>query len=415
MEGRQDQMTKVYIADATTITALGEGLDTLYQGLINGESGLTDISGLTNMSDCGLPRFDTSSYQSSWAGLIPGLVSNQLSNKNPHQNRKSQNPAQNDPGSLIFALADRLLKNLGPIDPDTCLITASTKAGIDLLPAFTKNPILPNGLLVSSIPGYISQVLSLTRPGFNISAACASSTIALAKGAAMIKAGREETVLVCAMDVVSEFVFSGFSAIGAMSPDPAAPFDINRKGLTLGEGAAGVLLMNEKKFRSIKKTGKITKCAQITGWGVANDACHLTAPAKDGAGLKMAITAACQKANISYQNICAVNTHGTGTQYNDEMEIRVLNDLFDPSIMANSIKGAIGHTLGAGGAIEAALCVKLLEKQILPGTLGFAEPSPQARQIISSHARPLEKGPILTTNSGFGGINAALIIQEADL
>jgi len=383
-------MTKVYIADATTITALGDGIEALYQGLVNGISGLTDISGY--------PRFDTSAYQSSWAGLVPDLASN------------------HDPGSLIFALADRLLKNLGPIAPDTCLITASTKAGIDLLPVFTKNPIvLPNGLLVSSIPGYISQKLSLSRPGFNISAACASSTIALAKGAAMIKSGREEAVLVCALDVVSEFVFSGFSAIGAMSPDPAAPFDINRKGLTLGEGAAGVLLMNEKKLRAAQKTEKITKFAQITGWGVANDACHLTAPARDGAGLKMAISAACQKAKISYRDIRAVNTHGTGTQYNDEMELRVLNDLFDPTIMANSIKGTIGHTLGAAGAIEAALCVKLLENKILPGTRGFTKPSPRARQIISSHARPLENGPILTTNSGFGGINAALIIQEAGL
>ena len=405
-------MTKVYIADATTITALGEGLDTLYQGLVNGKSGLTDMSGC--------PRFDTSGYQSSWAGLIPDLaqrqLSDQVSNQGPNQKRRPQNPILNDPGSLIFALADRLLENLGPIDPNTCLITASTKAGIDLLPVFTKNPMaMPNGLLVSSIPGYISQRLGLTRPGFNISAACASSTIALAKGAAMIKAGREEAVLVCAMDVVSEFVFSGFSAIGAMSPDPAAPFDINRKGLTLGEGAAGVLLMNEEKLSAIQKTRNIPHPAQITGWGVANDACHLTAPAKDGAGLKMAITAACQKAKISYQDICAVNTHGTGTQYNDEMEIRVLNDFFDPSILANSIKGAIGHTLGAGGAIEAALCLKLLEKQILPGTRGFTNPSPRAQQMISSHARPFEKGPILTTNSGFGGINAALIIQEADL
>ncbi len=398
MEGRQHPMTKVYIAGAETITALGDDLDTLYEGLIQGKSGLTDMSGLSGLS--GLPdlppRFDTGAYTSSWAGLIPNLEPKDLA-----------------PAPLIFTLADRLLSRLGPIDPNTCLITASTKAGIDLLPGFTKNPaLLPKGLMVSSIPGYISQKLGLARPGFNISAACASSAIALAKGAAMIKSGREEAVLICAMDVVTEFVFSGFSALGAMSPAPAAPFDRNRKGLTLGEGAAGVLLVNENKLRSLKKSGGRTALAEISGWGVANDASHLTAPARDGAGLNQAITAACQKAEISCQDIRAVNTHGTGTLYNDEMELTVIKALFDPGIMANSIKGAIGHTLGAAGAIEAALCVKLLEKKILPGTLGFLEPAPHARGVISSHARPFAKGPILTTNSGFGGINAALIIQE---
>ncbi|MCP3944573.1 MAG: hypothetical protein GY710_24270 [Desulfobacteraceae bacterium] len=395
-------MTKVYITQAATITPLGNDPDTLYKKLIQKESGLTDMS---DLSLPGTARFNPDSYASPWAGLIPNLIPNLTPNLIPNGEPKN---FPHDPVPLIFSLADQLIRKLGPIDPDTCLITASTKGGIDLLPEFAKNPdLLPRGLAVSSLPGYISQKLGLRRPGFNISAACASSTIALAKGAAMIQNGREEAVLICAMDVITKFVFSGFSALGAMSPTQAAPFDKKRKGITLGEGAAGILLTNEKKLKSIKKTA----LARISGWGAANDASHLTAPARNGAGLKLAITKACQKAKISFQDIQAVNTHGTGTLYNDEMELNVLKDLFNPdTIMANSIKGAIGHTLGAAGAIEAALCTKLLEKKILPGTLGFAQGA--AGQIISSHARPFAKGPIMTTNSGFGGINAALIIQE---
>lgn len=400
-------MTQVYIAEAATITALGDDLDTFYEELVRGKSGLTRMSdsGLPGHPESNPPRFDTSAYTSPWAGLIPNLLPKELSLDN-------QTP-------LIFSLADRLLNKLGPIDPSTCLITASTKAGIDLLPgantARLPQGLLAQGLLVSSLPGYISRKLGLSRPGFNINAACTSSTIALAKGAAMIKSGRETAVLVCAMDVVSEFIFSGFSALGAMSPDPAAPFDKNRKGLTLGEGAAGILLMNKEKLNTAKKTGERTGLAQISGWGVANDACHLTAPARDGLGLKLAIKEACQKADISFSDIQAINTHGTGTRHNDEMELTVLKNLFDPTIMANSIKGAIGHTLGAGGAIEAALCIKLLENRILPGTPGFMEPAPGAQNSISPQARPFGKGPVLTMNSGFGGINAALILQKADL
>ena len=393
-------MTQVYIAEAATITSLGDDLDTLYQGLVQGKSGLTHMSdpGLPGHLESAPPRFDTSVYTSPWAGLIPNLIPKELS--------------LNNPAPLIFSLADRLLSKLGPIDPSTCLITASTKAGIDLLPTITRNTaLLPKGLLVSSLPGYISQKLGLARPGFNISAACSSSTIALAKGAAMIKSGRETAVLVCAMDVVSEFIFSGFSTLGAMSPDPAAPFDKNRKGLTLGEGAAAMLLMNKKELNTAKKTGKRIRLTQISGWGVASDASHLTAPARDGLGLKLAIQEACQKADISFSDIQAINTHGTGTRHNDEMELTVLRDLFNPTIMANSIKGAIGHTLGAAGAIEAALCIKLLETRILPGTPGFIEPAPGAQNIISSRPRPFGKGPVLTMNSGFGGTNAALILS----
>ncbi|MCF6248717.1 MAG: beta-ketoacyl-[acyl-carrier-protein] synthase family protein [Desulfobacula sp.] len=372
-------MNPVYITQANTITALGSGLDLLYLGLMDQRSGIQPIT-----------RFNTQSYTSSYAGVIESL-----------DNKKGS--------SLIIQLADMMIEQLGGINNDAFLITASTKAGIDRLDERVgRSELLPENLLLSSLTEHIALKTGLKSCGININSACASSTIAIAKGTVLIEAGIVDSVLVCCLDTVSEFVFSGFSSLGAMSDKPARPFDKSRNGLTLGEGAAAIMLMNQKKAKALGKS----LLAQITGWGIAGDAIHLTAPAKDGRGLKLAIRKACKKAGIKTDDIHAVNTHGTGTVFNDAMEIGVMCGLFDQNkIIANSIKGSIGHTLGAAGGIETALCVKMIEKGMMPPTKGFRDPEKGAESIISRDARPLRDNRILTTNSGFGGINAAIILE----
>lgn len=379
MEGWKIFMNSVYITHAKAITALGPDLDSLYAGLMDQKSGIQPIT-----------RFDTQSYVSPYAGII-----------------KSLEP--DNEFSLIVQLTDMLLEQLGDINKDTFLITASTKAGIDRLDSCTgRSEAVSNNLLLSSLTDYISRKTELKHKGININSACASSTIAIAKGASLIKSGSADSVLVCCMDTVSQFVFSGFSCLGAMSDTRARPFDKDRNGLTLGEGAAAIMMMNRQKAKELGHH----YLAQITGWGIASDASHLTAPAKDGCGLKLAIKKACEKAGITTDDIHAINTHGTGTVYNDAMEINVIHDLFNCNkIIANSIKGAIGHTLGAAGGIETALCIKMLEKQMMTPTIGFYDPEKGSETIISQNAVALIDHRILTTNSGFGGINAAIILE----
>ncbi len=377
-------MTKVFITKADVVTAFGTGLDLLYRGLKDGQSGFSTIR-----------QFDTSPYVSSLAGMIPGLF-------------PEKTPTGGKEAARILTLADHLISRIGPVDSGTLVITASTKGGIEFANTQRKAP-LPQNLMVSDLPGFIAGKLKVDRAGFNINAACASSTIALAKAAQMIQNGSEDTILVFAMDLVSEFVFSGFSAIGAMAQDSARPFDVSRQGLTLGEGGAVLMLMGETK---LKQTGSLP-LAEISGWGIAGDASHLTAPDREGSGLKLAMKKACKAAELSVDQVRVISTHGTGTIYNDAMELTAICDLFEPNhIVAHSIKGAIGHTLGAAGAIEAALCVKLLETRCLPGTAGLAEPEQKAKPMFSSHSQEFDTNSILTTNSGFGGINAALVLRE---
>jgi 3-oxoacyl-[acyl-carrier-protein] synthase II len=314
--------------------------------------------------------------------------------------------------SFVYCLIDRVLKNIDMIPPDTFLITASTKAGIDKL---SRSNEMYKDIYADCLPpnigDYISEMLSLKSNSIHISAACASSAVALAKGASLIERGRVESVLICCYDLVTEFIFSGFCALQAMSPSPCKPFDKKRKGMSLGEGAATLLIMNEEKAMEYNKK----PIGILKGWAVTNDATHITRPDTEGVGLAMAIERSLNKAGIAAETVSAICAHGTGTHYNDAMEIASYKRIFgNNNIPIFSVKGAIGHTLGAAGGIEAAICLKSIMHGIIPPTTGLSDPEHGAEDFVS--ASPVKRGisHILSTNSGFSGVNAALIIGKGD-
>ena len=371
---------EVWVTDATAVTALGRNLNELWHQLLSGHSAITPVE-----------RFSVEGYQSRFAACIKDLDG-------------SSTP------SIIHDLLDRLFKEMTSVPPDAHLYTATTKAGIDNLERTQRGETAdPSDILAISITKRISRHLGLTHGGANISAACASSAIAVAKGAALIATGRVECVLVCCVDLVTEFVFSGFSALGALSPVPCMPFDSDRSGLTLGEGAASVLLMGADRA---KKEGR-RHLGTILGWGVAADAFHVTAPAPDGCGLTAAVGRALKRAGLEQAAISAVCAHGTGTVYNDQMELTAFDRIFgNRRLPIYAIKGAIGHTMGAAGGIEAALGLMALSEGIVPPTVGFCKGAENTVGRISSRPGAMPGNYLLSTNSGFGGINAALILEK---
>ena len=372
----------VWLTGAQTVTALGSSLPTLWKNLVEGRCGIREVA-----------HFPVDQYTSTWAAAIPDLV------------------PDSKPGnySRFHYLLERLVDSLDPVPRDTVLITATTKAGIESLEYLCRGQTADTANLIpSSMPGWISRRLGLTSEGVNINAACASSTIAVAKAAALIRAGRASSVLVCCMDVITDFVYSGFSALQALSPQPCRPFDRNRSGLTLGEGAAVLYLTNTDRAARQKDP----PLAEIVGWGMSNDATHITAPARDGRGLVRAIEKALQLATIEPDQIAAVSAHGTGTVFNDAMELTAIRQVFNGrSIPIYSVKGAIGHTLGAAGGIEVALAANTLIEHTVPPTVGLLDPEPEAAPLVSNRARTLVGNSIVTTNSGFGGINAAIVLK----
>jgi len=372
----------VWVTDTTSVTALGRNLAELWQRLLSGQSAIAPVN-----------RFSVKGYRSRFAACIEDL--------------KCTNSF-----SAFHDLLTRLFNQMGPVPTDARLYTATTKAGIDNLERLRQNESADaSDVLLTAIAQQVRRRFGLSDVGTNISAACASSAIAVAKGAALIAAGRAECVLVCCIDLVTEFVFSGFSALGALSPKPCKPFDRERNGLTLGEGAASLLLMKSERA---KREGR-PHLGTVLGWGVANDAFHVTAPSADGCGLVAAVKQALHQARLEPEAVSAVCAHGTGTVYNDHMELTAVDRLFkDRRLPVYSIKGAVGHTLGAAGGIEVALGLKALSEGVAPPTAGFSRGEDRTLGRVSSEAAVFPGNHLLSTNSGFGGINAALILAKGE-
>jgi 3-oxoacyl-[acyl-carrier-protein] synthase II len=256
----------------------------------------------------------------------------------------------------------------------------------------------------------VEQFLGLPQGhGTVVSAACASGSVAVAMAAQRIRFGLAKSVLIVACDSVSEFVLAGFNSLMALDKQGARPFDRSRQGLSLGDGVAFMVLMDS----TYAQENNIPIMAEVAGWGMSDDANHITGPSRDGSGLASAIEAALKTAGVSAKDIAFVSTHGTGTLYNDAMEMQAFKKIFSEPVALYGIKGAIGHTLGAAGLIEAGVAVHALRQSSIPPTVGLSEPDPEALGWISSQPCAIAGKYALCVNAGFGGINAAICLKKA--
>ena len=363
------------------ITAYGEGIQPCWEGISANRSSISKVN-----------RFSTQSFQSENAATVAGL-------KYLGDN------------SLVMQMLSALLKrNRALIPTDSLLILATTTGEIDILEKQILRGI--GDAAESKFRFLLDKVKNMTNirgDGEIISSACASSSAAIGFASSLIYSGKHDCVLVVAADAVTEFVFSGFSSLMALDPDEAKPFDKNRAGLSLGEGVGFILLMSEKRAK--KEARKIL--GEVAGWAVTGDANHMTGPARDGSGLCLAIQKAMKKADISSDDVGSISSHGTGTVYNDAMEMKVYNRIFNGSpVPLYSVKGAIGHTMGAAGLIETIIALQVLQERIIPTTVGLKDVDPEARDWASLEKRTLEKSAILLNNAGFGGVNAALVLKQ---
>ncbi|MFA5087655.1 MAG: beta-ketoacyl synthase N-terminal-like domain-containing protein [Candidatus Omnitrophota bacterium] len=369
------------IVGGDLLSAFGRGIKLSWEGILNGQSAITQVK-----------RFPAQSFQSENAAILSEL-------KYP------------DEDSLVMQMLEPLLKSSrGLIPADARLILATTTGEIDLL----ERQVLQgtDDAAKSNFDFLLEKVRRLTGvsgEGEIISSACASSSIAIGFAAGFIESGKGDCALVVAADAVTEFVFSGFSSLMALDPGKAKPFDKNRAGLSLGEGAGFILLMSRE--RAEKESRDIL--GEVAGWAQAGDANHMTGPSRDGAGLSLAIQKAMNKAGIRSQDVGCISSHGTGTLYNDSMEMKAYRTVFgDQPVPLYSIKGAMGHTMGAAGLMETLIALQVLREKIIPATVGLQEVDPEAEGWVSLDKRALRKNFLLLNNSGFGGVNAALILKH---
>ena len=249
-------------------------------------------------------------------------------------------------------------------------------------------------------------------PRATLSNACSSGTHAIGLAADWIRLGRCEIAIAGGFDGLGISTLAGLSILRTISPDQIRPFDARRNGTIFGEGAAMVVLESEG---SVKARGA-QPIAEFLGWSVTNNAHHLTAPDKGGAGLALAMRGALKNAGVEAAQIGYINAHGTGTQYNDLAETEAIRTVFGAhaqQLAVSSIKAATSHTMGAAGALEAVACALALRDGTLPPTLNLEENDPNCDlDYVPLRARQADIEMALSNSSGIGGNNASLILKR---
>jgi 3-oxoacyl-[acyl-carrier-protein] synthase II len=369
---------KPVIVSADMLTPYGRGIDACWQGLLAGKSALSRVS-----------RFKTVAFHSDYAGIVNGL-------------------RYHEKTSLVMQMLQSLFEGT-TVPEDAKLLLATTKGEIDLLEQHLlekKGDVADS--VVSKLIGKVADLTSARGGGLVLSAACTSSAAAAAQAAAMVRNGSADCVLVVACDSVTEFIVSGFSSLMALDSQPARPFDRNRAGLNVGEAAAFALIMSEE--RALRENRAVL--GTIAGWGLSDDANHMTGPSRESEGLVLAIRKALVSAGIGPGDVGFIAAHGTGTVYNDQMEMRAFRAVFaEGPRPVYSIKGGIGHTMGAAGLVEMLIALRALREGTVPPTVNLKEVDDDAQGWASDQQQPVRRPSLaLMTNAGFSGVNTALVL-----
>jgi 3-oxoacyl-(acyl-carrier-protein) synthase len=318
--------------------------------------------------------------------------------------------------ALDEALAEARLADTGGLRLGVCIGTtvASQLNDLQFYQSYRETGAAPLAAADRFLKGNLAQCvarrLGAHGPALTVVNACSSGTDAIGIALAWLQSDLCDIVIAGGADELSHIPLCGFHSLGIVNPGLCAPFDRERKGLNLGEGAG--LLVIETAV-SARRRGLAPEL-YVAGFGAQADAYHLTAPSPDGVGLRAALRAALTEAAIDPAEVAFVNAHGTGTHDNDLVEGTVLAELFGPTVKVLSTKGYTGHTLGAAGGIEAVLTAAALRVGWIPASAGFAVRD-AAIPLAPVTARTSVTGRYaVSTSLAFGGNNAALVIGRQE-
>jgi len=281
------------------------------------------------------------------------------------------------------------------------------------------SPLFIPMMIADIIPGHISMKYNFMGPNYSVASACATATHAIGTSMRHILAGDADVIITGGAEAsITPLALAGFTNMKALSKrndDPktaSRPFDKDRDGFVMGEGA-GIVVLEE--LEHAKKRGA-NILAEITGYGFSGDAHHITAPHPEGKGAQMAIKRALEVSNLKPEDIQYVNAHGTSTPLNDKYETKAYKAVFGDhtkSMHISSTKGVTGHLLGAAGAVEAIALVQAVSNNIVPPTANYHTPDPDCDLNIAPN-KPVEKEIKvgLSSNFGFGGHNAVIAIKK---
>jgi len=398
---------RVVITGLGVVSSIGIGWQDFWKNLLNGKSGISPVS-----------SFDTTNHFTHNGGEVKGFNPERFieANKVNLLSRASQFAIS----AAKLALEDANLSSNNHTDMIFGTCVGTTLGSVQNIEIINELDIkhkqsdaheeLVNQVPTHSTSAAIAKEFNFRGPNIMFSTACAAGNYAIGYGFDLIGLGKADVMVVGGSDPFSRVAFTGFNQLSAVAPEKCQPFDKNRKGMMVAEGA-GILVL-ESLEGALKRNAHIY--AEILGYGLSCDANHMTQPSVEGmaACMKKAMNAS----GIGREKVDYVSAHGTGTLANDRTECAAIKEVFGErykNIPVSSIKSMLGHTMGAASAIEAVTCTLVIKNDTLPPTMNFETPDPECDiDCVPSKHRKQFVAVALNNSYAFGGNNACLVLNK---
>jgi 3-oxoacyl-[acyl-carrier-protein] synthase II len=407
---------RVVITGLGVISSIGIGWKEFWDNLLQGKSGISTVT-----------SFDTTNHFTHMGGEVKNFKPKEFipKDKISSLSRASQLALaaaklaltdanlshKNYPSPLPFPQGERARGRVG-----TCIGTTfgSIQVIEEIDEKFIRNDTIDKNLVCQlpthTTPASIAEYLNLKGPNFMFSTACAAGNYAIAYGFDLIRLNKVDTVIAGGSDPFSRIEYTGFNQFSAVAPEKCQPFDKNRKGMILAEGAGIVVL--ESLENNLKRKAPIY--AEILGYGLSCDAYHMTTSSVEG--IAACMKKAMKETGITIEDVDYISAHGTGTLVNDGAECAAIKEVFGPrykKIPISSIKSMLGHTMGAASALETIACALVIKNDIIPPTINFETPDPECDiDCVPNQARKHVVNMALNNSYAFGGNNASLVLKK---
>jgi 3-oxoacyl-[acyl-carrier-protein] synthase II len=407
---------RVVVTGIGCISPVGNRVDQTWENIISGKTGIGKIT-----------HYDASGFEVQIAAEVKGFdgallfgskEARRMDLYTQYAMAAAQQALENASLEINDNNRDRIGAVIGSGIGGIRTLFDQTKVFLDRGPTRV-SPFLVPMMLADSAPGMIAIHFGLRGPNMAVVTACATGTNAIGEAAEVIRRGQSDIILAGGAEAaIVPIAMAGLSVMNAVSkrnsePEKACrPFDLNRDGFVMGEGA-GILVL-ESLDHALQREAQIL--GELTGYGSTNDAFHISAPAENGAGAAVCMKNALDYAGIGIDEVDYINAHGTSTPLNDKSETAAIKTVFGEhayKIPISSTKSMTGHLLGASGALEAVLSIKIIQEGILPPTINYDTPDPQCDlDYVPNTAREKHVKHLMSNSFGFGGHNATIILSK---
>jgi 3-oxoacyl-[acyl-carrier-protein] synthase II len=398
---------RVVITGLGAVSSIGIGWESFWDSLVAGRSGISDVT-----------SFDTSGHFTHKGGEIKIFIPDEFIP--PDKLNILSRSSQFAVAAAHLAVRDAHLSpdELSAITAGICIGTTmgsvQTSEIINQMIVLQGKTDFSNDLICQvpthSTPAAVAREFGITGPNLMFSTACSAGNYAIGYGLDLIRLGKTDVILAGGSDPFSKVAFTGFNQFGAVAPEKCQPFDKNRKGMMVAEGAG--MLIIESLDHALTRNAPIY--AEIAGYGLSCDAHHMTLPSVEG--VSRCMMQALRETRITTEQVDYICAHGTGTPANDRAECAAIRNVFGSrtkDVPVSSIKSMIGHTMGAASALEAISCALTVKNNLIPPTINYETPDPECDiDCVPNQARGHEVNIALNNSYAFGGNNASLILRK---